>query len=105
MEERASWNRHWKKRDREFEAFLNADLDLKFLLNKYFFIWDGNHRHQAWTEFIVISYADDIKQHYRVWAIVIRMKEDPASILTAMHDINCATENSHVKTNLVHTLH
>ena len=27
------------------------------------------------------------------------------SILTAMHDINKATKNLHVKTNLVHTLH
>jgi hypothetical protein len=25
--------------------------------------------------------------------------------LTSMHDINKATENSHVKSNLVHTLH
>ena len=36
---------------------------------------------------------------------MIRTKEDPALILTAMHDINRATENSHVKTNLVHTLY
>ena len=36
---------------------------------------------------------------------MIRTKEDPASILTAMHNINRATENSHVKMNLVHTLH
>ena len=105
QEERGSWDRHWQKRDREFEAFLHSDPDLKFLSNKYFYIWDGNHYRQAWTEFIAKSYADDIEWHYRVRAIVIRTKEDPASILTAMHDINRATENSHVKTNLVHALH
>ena len=38
-------------------------------------------------------------------SIVLNTKDDVASILTAMHDINKATENSHVKTNLVHTLH
>ena len=105
QEERGSWDRHWQKQDKEFEAFLNADHDLKFLSNKYFYIWDGNHRHQAWTEFIAKSYADDIEWHYRVRAIVIQTKEDPASILTAMYDINRATKNSQVKTNLVHTLH
>ena len=104
MEEHASWNRHWQKRD-EFEAFLNADPDLRFLSNKFFYIWDGNHHHQAWTMFIAKSYANDIEWHYRVQAIVIRTKEDPASILTARHNINRATENSHMKTNLVHILH
>ena len=36
---------------------------------------------------------------------MLNTKDDVASILTAMHDINKATENSHVKTNIVHTLH
>ena len=47
MEERGFWDRNWHKQDREFEAFLKADLDLKFLSNKYFYIWSGNHCHQA----------------------------------------------------------
>ena len=38
-------------------------------------------------------------------SIVLNTKDDVASIFTAMHDINKATENLHVKTNLVHTLH
>ena len=37
--------------------------------------------------------------------MVIQTKNDVTSILTAMHDINKATEDLHVKTNLVHTLH
>ena len=38
-------------------------------------------------------------------SIVIKKKEDVTLVLTAIYDTNCATENSHVKTNLVHTLH
>ena len=47
----------------------------------------------------------DYNWHYRVRTIVLKTREDVASILTAMHDINKAIENSHVKTNFVHTLH
>ena len=36
---------------------------------------------------------------------MIWTKEDPASILMAMHNINRAIKNSHMKTNPVHTLH
>ena len=84
---------------------MGSDSSLKKLSNMYFFIWDGNHRHQAWSEFISESYLDNYDWHYRVRSIVLNTKDDVASILTAMHDINKATENSHVKTNLVHTLH
>ena len=37
--------------------------------------------------------------------MVILTKNDVISILIAMHDINNTTKNSHVRTNLVHTLH
>ena len=68
-------------------------------------MWDGNHRHQAWTEHILQAHSDDLDWHYRVRSIVLRTKDSTTSIITAMHDINKAIENSHVKTNLVHTLH
>ena len=96
---------HWQRRDDEFESFLSLHSELHELSNKFFFIWDGNHRHQAWTEFIAQSHLTDYNWHYRVRTIVLKTREDVASILTAMHDINKATENSHVKTNFVHTLH
>ena len=51
------------------------------------------------------SYSNDYEWHYRVRSIVLSTKDDVASILTAMHDINKATENSHIKTNLVYSLH
>ena len=56
-------------------------------------------------EFIAQSYPHDIHWHYRVRSIVLQTKGNVANSLTAMHDINKAIENSHVKTNLVHTLH
>ena len=104
-EDRALWDRHWQRRDREFEAFLQVDPDLRFFSNKFFFVWDGNHRHQAWMEHILQTYSNDLDWHYRVRSIVLRTKDSTTSIITAMHHINKATESSHVKTNLVHTLH
>ena len=104
-DERAAWGPHWCQKDREFEEFLLGDLELRSLSNKYFFVWDGNHRLIAWMEFIAQSYPHDIHWHYRVRSNVLHTKGNVANSLTPMHDINKATENSHVKTNLVHTLH
>ena len=104
-DERAAWGPHWHQRDWKFEEFLLGDPELRSLSNKYFFVWDGNHKLIAWMEFIAQSYPHDIHWHYRVRSIVLQTKGNVANYLTAMHDINKATENSHVKTNLVHTLH
>ena len=68
-------------------------------------MWDGNHRHQAWTEHILQGHSDNLDWHYRVRSIVLRTKDTTTSTITAMHNINKDIENSHVKTNLVHTLH
>ena len=38
-------------------------------------------------------------------SIVLQTKGNVANSFIAMHDINKATKNSHVKTNLVHILH
>ena len=101
----SGWSLNWQRREREFERLIAKDKDLKVLSNRIFFIWDGNHRLQGWWEFINQTYLFDYDWHYAVKAMVIWTKNDVTSILTTMHDINKATENSHVKTNLVHTLH
>ena len=103
--DRQSWDKLWQMRNEEFEYFLGLHSELETLSNKFFFIWDGNHRHQVWTEFISQCYQDNYNWHYRVRSIVLNTKDDVASILIAMHDINNATKNLHVKTNLVHTPH
>ena len=56
-DERAAWRPHWSQRDWEF---LLGDPELRSLSNKYFFVWDGNHRLIAWMEFIAQSYPHDI---------------------------------------------
>jgi hypothetical protein len=51
-DDRATWDEHWRMRDREFEAFLQSNEDLKFMSNQIFYVWDGNHRLLAWTDHI-----------------------------------------------------
>ena len=43
--DRLSWNMHWQRQDDKFESFLSLYSELHELSNKFFFIWDGNHRH------------------------------------------------------------
>ena len=45
--DRKNWDKQWRRRNQEFEDFLGLHLELHSLSNKFFFIWDGNHRHQA----------------------------------------------------------
>jgi hypothetical protein len=58
-EERGCWDDHWRRRDWEFEDFLGSDEDLKMLSNKYFFVWDGNHRLLAWNNHIDMVHKGD----------------------------------------------
>jgi hypothetical protein len=75
------------------------------LSNKYFFIWDGNHHLLAWNDHIDMVHKGDFEWYYRMRSIVLDSKNGITDCLTAMHDINKATENSHMKSNLVHILH
>jgi hypothetical protein len=103
--ERAQWDQHWQQRDREFEMSLTSYPDLKSFSNKYFYVWDGNHRLLAWTDHIDKVHKNDLVWHYRVRSILLKTVDSVTDALTSMHDINKSTENSHVKSNLVHTLH
>ena len=89
----------------EFEQFLQSDPELHFLSNKMFYVWNGNHRLVAWMELISQAHPNDLDWDFCVRTIVLHTLDNVTSMLIAMHDINRATENSHVKTNLVHTLH
>ena len=51
-EDRSDWSPNWQWREREFERLISKDKDLKVLSNRMFFVWDRNHRLQAWWEFI-----------------------------------------------------
>jgi hypothetical protein len=104
-EDQATWNVYWKTRDREFEAFLQSNDDLKFVSNRMFFVWDGNHRLLAWSDHIYKVHRNELSWHYRVRSIVLHTQDAVTDTLNSMHDINKATENSHVKSNLVHMLY
>jgi hypothetical protein len=103
--DRAKWDRHWQQRDLEFEKSLNEDPDLQILSGKYLYVWDGNHRLLAWADHIEKVHREELEWHYRVRSILLLTKDSVTDALTSMHDINKSTENSHVKSNLVHTLH
>jgi hypothetical protein len=103
--ERALWDDHWKTRNEEFEDYLLSDPELSFLSNKMFWVWDGNHRLNAWLDHIAMIHESDLDWHYRVRSILLDTSKSVTDALTSMHDINKATENAHVRNNLVHVLH
>ncbi len=53
------WNSFWKFENARFEDFLQSDLDFLKLSHKMFFLWDGNHRLQAWLPYIDRVHQDD----------------------------------------------
>ena len=103
-DDRANWNKHWRAKDKALKVEIQRDPVLRKLSNRHFFVWDGNHELPAWMEFISHARPQDPNWHYAVGSMVLTITKDVTSILNAMHDINKATENSHVKSNLVHVL-
>lgn len=57
----SSWNEDWLQRHEEFEAFLSRDLDLSFLSNKLFCVWDGNHRLMSWVPYIASKHSQEFE--------------------------------------------
>lgn len=87
-EVRGSWNEHWRQRDKEFEDLLHSDPDLSFLLNKMFFVWDGNHRLMAWVPYIASKHSQELKWHYAVEARLLLTLGHTGVLIDAMNDIN-----------------
>jgi hypothetical protein len=75
------------------------------MLNRLFYVWDGNHRLLAWTDHIHKMHRTELQWHYCVRSIVLHTQDAVTDTLNSMHDINKATENSHVKSNLFYILH
>jgi hypothetical protein len=46
------WDEHWIAVNTEFEESLEEREELSSLSGFMFFIWDGNHRHSAWSGYI-----------------------------------------------------
>ena len=55
----------------EFRQFLQPNPELWFLSNKMFYVWNGNHRLVAWTEFISEAHTNDLDWHFCMRTIVL----------------------------------
>ncbi|KAG0606119.1 hypothetical protein M758_9G115400 [Ceratodon purpureus] len=101
--DRSSWSDLWQKEDLEFEARLLSNPDLKKYSDRYFYVWDENHRHIAWSELINSLHKHDASFHVSARSIIINVT--PANcnmLLHAMTDWNKKNEVDHVVQHWTH---
>ncbi len=72
----------------KFEYFLMADLNLKSLFKHIFFVWDGNHRLQAWVPYINHLHDDEPFWHIFVDSNVLDTFHGLVELLPAMTKFN-----------------
>ena len=86
---RASWSDLWRKEDLEFEARLAKNPALGKYSNRFFYVWDGNHRHIAWMDVISALHKDDAFFHVPVRSVFINVSSENCNMLLhAMTDWN-----------------
>ena len=83
-----SWSDNWKSVNDQFKLSLKYDVDLVKFSGKMFFVFDGNHRLQAWKPYIDRLHSDDIKWHYSVDSIILDISSNVPQVLIAMNDVN-----------------
>jgi hypothetical protein len=87
-----TWNDEWKAENKKFEAILNQDSDLKQVSGLMFFVWDGNHRLEAWKQVIAAQHENLGKWYGESGNPDCMVLDIPphgvSQIQTAMHDIN-----------------
>jgi hypothetical protein len=71
-----------------FKAQLKANPHLKHLEGRLFFIYNDNHRFEAWIGFIEMLHRVDKKWHISVESICLDMKKKIRLLLNAIHDVN-----------------
>ena len=87
--DRQFWSEQWQVEDRKFEALLSTRPEFAAFSNKFFFVWDGNHRHTAWCEVISELHPNEASFHVPVRAVVIEPSmENRYILLNAMSDWN-----------------
>jgi hypothetical protein len=59
-----------------FESFLLAKTDLKSLLKRMFFVWDGNHKLLALLPYIKHLHDDEPPWHISIHSIVLDTSHD-----------------------------
>jgi hypothetical protein len=75
-------------KNEKFESLLLGDLDLKFLSRQMFFVWDDNHKLQAWLPYIQLVHNEDFKWHYSMDYIMLNIVHGLVKLLTSMIDMN-----------------
>jgi hypothetical protein len=53
-----------------------------------FFMWDGNHRLQAWMPYIRFVYDDDVSWHISMDSILLDTSHGLVELLTIMTNLN-----------------
>ena len=87
-EHRATWSPHWHCANEAFELeFASSDVYAP-LRGKMFFIWDGNHRFQAWWQSIKNNHFHEARWHFFVICIVLNPRGRIGPLLNAMYDVN-----------------
>lgn len=84
----SSWNAHWIAENAEFEKQLQGNENHSCLSGLMFFIWDGNHRHTAWTTYISNMRANERASHISVDSILLQTKGYTGILMNAMNDVN-----------------
>ena len=94
--DRQSWSEQWQVEDRKFEALLSTRPEFAAFSNKFFFVWDGNHRHTAWCKVISKLHPNEASFHVPVRGVVIEPSlENRYILLNAMSNWNRYDSNFH----------
>ena len=88
-EHRGRWSSLWREQDELFESRLKEDSRLEKFSNRFFYVWDGNHRHLAWMDIINSLHGDDPAFHVSVRSMIINVTpQNRNMLLHAMTDWN-----------------
>ena len=78
----------WKASNEAFEEYLLSDPDLHQFRNKYFYVYEGNHRLTAWMGYIHKYQSNNPDWYISVDCIVLDARGQCSILLNAMNDIN-----------------
>ena len=78
----------WKASNEAFEEYLSSDPDLHQFRNKYFYVYEGNHRVTAWMGYIQKYQSSNPDWYISVDCIVLDARGQCSILLNAMNDIN-----------------
>jgi hypothetical protein len=85
----AIWsNQLWKAANDEFKEYLSSGLDLHQFRNKYFYVYEGNHRVTVWMGYIHKYHSNNPNWYISVDCIVLDACGECSKFLNAMNDIN-----------------